>query len=70
MGNLLKELKRRNVYKVATVYVVASWLLLQVADTLFPAFDLPDSAIRIPATILLLGFPLVLALSWVFELTP
>jgi len=70
MGNLFQELKRRKVYKVTTVYVVSSWLLLQVADTLLPAFDLPDSAIRIPALILLIGFPLVLILAWVFELTP
>ena len=41
MGNLFQELKRRKVYKIATVYVVVSWLLLQVADTLFPAYELP-----------------------------
>ena len=70
MGSLFQELKRRKVYNVITIYVVTSWLLLQVADTLFPAFGLPDSAIRIPATILLIGFPLVVILAWVFELTP
>jgi len=70
MGNLFQELKRRKVYNVITVYVVTSWLLLQVSDTLFPAFDLPDDAIRIPAIILLIGFPLVIILSWVFEFTP
>ena len=70
MGSLFQELKRRKVYNVITIYVVSSWLLLQVADTLFPAFGLPDSAIRIPATILLIGFPLVVILAWVFELTP
>lgn len=57
MGNLFQELKRRKVYNVITAYVVTSWLILQVADTLFPAFNLHDNAIRIPALLLLIGFP-------------
>jgi len=69
VGNFLQELKRRNVYKVAAVYAAASWLLLQVADTLFPAFDMPDSAIKVLAIFLLFGFPIALILSWAFELT-
>ena len=70
MGSLFQELKRRNVYKVTTVYVVVSWLLLQVSDTLFPAFDMPESAVRFLAIILFIGFPLVIGLAWAFDITP
>ena len=70
MKPLLREFKRRNVYKVTVVYVVASWLLLQIADTLFPAFDMPEIAMRILAIGLFFSFPLVLLFTWAFELTP
>ena len=67
--NLFAELKRRNVYKVAVAYIVASWLLIQAASIFFPAFDAPASATRILIIILVLGFPIALALSWAFEIT-
>jgi TolB-like protein len=70
MRTLLQELKRRHVYRVTVVYVVASWLLLQVADTLFPAFGVEDGGLRILALTLLFSFPIVLLFAWVFELTP
>ena len=70
MKPLLREFKRRNVYKITVVYVVASWLLLQVADTLFPAIDMPEIAMRIYAIVLFFSFPLVLLFTWAFELTP
>lgn len=65
----IEELKKRNVIRVAALYVVASWLILQVGDLIFDAFDVPSWSIRLLIAILILGFPLVLGLSWVFELT-
>ncbi len=67
--SLLQELKRRNVVKVAALYVVASWLVLQAAELLFDAMNVPGEWLRFLIAILLLGFPLVLVFSWVFELT-
>jgi TolB-like protein len=67
---LLQELKRRHVYRITVVYVVVSWLLLQVADTLFPAFGIADSTMRKLALTLFFSFPIVLLFTWVFELTP
>jgi TolB-like protein/Flp pilus assembly protein TadD len=64
------ELKRRNVYKIAAAYIVGSWLLLQVADVLFPAFDMPIGSIRLLAVTLLFSFPLALILAWAFQITP
>jgi hypothetical protein len=67
---LVTELKRRNVFRVALFYIVSAWVIVQVAETLLPVFDVPDAAIRIIVLILALGFPLALVFSWVFELTP
>ncbi len=65
-----EELKRRNVIKAAVLYVVASWLILQVADVLFDALELPSMWVRLVLAILILGFPLTLIVSWVYEMTP
>ena len=70
MSKLLGELKRRNVFKVATIYVVVSWLVLQVATVVFPIFDIPDWASRLTAILLALGFPVAIVLAWAFDLTP
>ncbi len=69
-GNFFAELKRRNVYKVAAAYLVVSWLLIQAASILFPTFDAPASAMKILVVILAIGFPIALAFSWAFEITP
>lgn len=64
------ELKRRNVFRVAIAYLAGAWLLVEVADTLFSIYGLPESAARIVVTLLAIGFPVTLVLSWIYELTP
>ena len=54
--SLFAELQRRNVIRVAIFYVVTAWLVLQVADILLPAFDVPETAIRILVFVLAMGF--------------
>src|SRR5215469_3898876 len=70
MKNFLGELKRRNVYKVAVAYAVASWLLIQIATQVFPFFEIPNWAVRLVVLLLILGFPAALIFSWAFEITP
>jgi len=70
MGGLLSELKNRNVLRVAAAYAVLSWLLLQVADIILPAFSVPDWTFRLLVLVLALGFIPVLLFSWAYELTP
>jgi TolB-like protein/Tfp pilus assembly protein PilF len=70
MSNFFAELKRRNVYKVAVAYAVASWLLIQIATQVFPFFEIPNWAVRLVVIILVIGFPIALILSWAFEITP
>ena len=69
-GSLFQELKRRNVFRVAIVYVVVSWLLMQIGDVMFPALLLPDWTPTLLVAFLILGFPLVVIFAWAFELTP
>ena len=64
------ELKRRNVFRVAIAYLAGSWLLVEVAETIFPLFGFDDTPARILVIVLTIGFPLFLLFSWVFEITP
>jgi len=66
----IKELKRRNVIRVAVAYVIVAWLLLQVSDTLVPALHLPEWFHSGVALLLILGFPLAMIFAWAYELTP
>jgi TolB-like protein len=68
--SFFSELRRRNVVRMAALYAIASWVILQVADLLFEALELPATSVRLVLAILLLGFPLVLVFSWIYELTP
>ncbi len=68
--NIFEELKRRNVYKVAVAYVVVSWLLIQAASIMLPAFEAPAWMMKVLITALLIGFPIALGFSWAFEITP
>ena len=68
--NFFSELKRRNVVRMAGLYLVGSWLLTQVASTVLPMFGAPDWLPRSIVILLAIGFLPALIFSWVFELTP
>jgi adenylate cyclase len=70
LKNLLAELQRRNVTRMAMLYVVAAWLLLQVADVGISTLGLPEWTGRMVLLLLGLGFPVALVFAWVYELTP
>ena len=64
------ELRRRNVIRMAGLYVVGAWLVVQVAETLLPIFHTPEWVLQALVVLLALGFIPALVLSWIFELTP
>ena len=70
MPRLFEELKRRNVFKVGTAYVVLAWLLAQFTDVFLEPFGAPDWVIKTILLVLLGGFPLALFFAWAFEMTP
>ncbi|MCZ6911712.1 MAG: tetratricopeptide repeat protein [Proteobacteria bacterium] len=65
-----QELKRRNVYRVAAVYGVIGWLLVEVASVIFPTFNAPGWVMQVFTTLMFLGFPIALVFAWAFEITP
>ena len=70
MSSLFIELKRRNVIRVALVYIVAAWLLLQVADVVLNNIEAPNWVFQTILLLVVLGFPFAVIFAWAFELTP
>jgi adenylate cyclase len=68
--SFIAELRRRNVIRMAGLYLVGAWLVTQVAGTILPMFDAPDWVARTVVVLLAIGFIPALIISWVFELTP
>jgi TolB-like protein len=68
--SLITELRRRNVIRMAGLYLVGAWLLVQVAGTLLPIFHTPEWVLRTLVLLLAIGFLPALVFAWVFELTP
>jgi len=67
---LVSELRRRNVLRMAVLYVVAAWLIMQVAGVLIDLRSLPEWIGPIILPLLVIGFPIALIFSWFYELTP
>ena len=68
--SFINELKRRNVLRVAAAYVVTAWLVIQVVETILPAFGFGDVAVRIVTIVFGIGLIPSLVFAWAFELTP
>jgi predicted esterase len=69
MSRFIEELRRRKVFRVAGAYIVAAWVLLQVAGELVPILNLPDWTSRLVFLLLVVGFVPALILAWAFELS-
>src|SRR5438874_3391061 len=70
MSGFFEEVKRRKVYRVAVAYAIAAGGIIQLASAVFPAWELPNWALRLLIVLLLIGFPIALILAWAFDVTP
>ncbi len=70
MSSFFEEVKRRKVYRVAAAYIIAAGGIIQLASAAFPAWELPNWALRLVIVLLLTGFPIALILGWAFDVTP
>ncbi len=70
LKEFLSELKRRKVYRVSIAYGFASWLLAQIAGLITASFEADPWVMQMVIAILMLGFPVTLILSWVFDIGP
>jgi TolB-like protein/cytochrome c-type biogenesis protein CcmH/NrfG len=69
MSGFFEEVKRRKVYQVAVGYVIAAGAIIQLASAAFPAWELPNWALRVVIVLLLTGFPIALIFAWAFDVT-
>ena len=70
MQQFIAEMKRRKVFRVALVYAVGAWIVLQVAEVTFEPLNLPDWAMTFMIVLAIVGFALAIVLAWALEVTP
>ncbi|MFT7251818.1 MAG: TolB-like protein [Flavobacterium sp.] len=64
------ELKRRNIFKVATTYAIAGWLIIQIVTAIDEPLSLPGWFATTIIVLVFIGFPIALIIAWALELTP
>ena len=69
MLKLIKELRRRQVFRTTGLYVGGVWIVLQVAEVVLPAFDAPEWVMKALISVGIVGVPIVIALAWIFDIT-
>ena len=67
--SFIAELKRRHVYRVAVLYAVVGFAVMEGADIVAGNLDLPDAVSRVVTIATLAGFPVAIVLAWVYDLT-
>ena len=67
---LVEEMRRRRVFRVATLYVVSIWPILQIIDILSPTLNISDGTMRNLLFYSVLGFPIAIVFAWLYNLTP
>ena len=68
-NNIFKELKKRKVFRSCAIYAGASFIILQVCSIIFPALLLPEWSIRLLVILLIIGFPMIIIFSWIYDIT-
>jgi TolB-like protein len=69
-NKFLSELKRRNIFKVATTYAIAGWLIIQIVTAIDEPLSLPGWFATTIIVLVFTGFPVALIIAWALELTP
>jgi len=69
MSSLFTELRRREVFRTAGLYVGIAWIVIEGASVLLPAFDAPEWVLRALIIVAIIGLPVTLVLAWVFDIT-
>ncbi len=69
MSKLIRELRRREVFRTAGLYVGVAWILIEAASVFLPAFDAPDWVLRALIIVAIVGLPIVVVLAWVYDIT-
>jgi TolB-like protein len=67
--SLFRDLRRRHVFRLAGLYIVGAWVVIEVSSVFFPAWGIPDTALRYLFVAAALLFPVALIFSWIFDVT-
>ena len=69
LSQFWQELKRRKVIKVITMYAATAFIIMEAADIMLPRLGLPDWTVTLIIVLLIVGFPVTVILSWIFDYT-
>lgn len=70
LNQLWKEIKRRKVVRVLTMYTATGFIIIQAGDIMLPRLGLPDWTVTLIIVLLIIGFPITAIISWIFDITP
>jgi TolB-like protein/Flp pilus assembly protein TadD/DNA-binding winged helix-turn-helix (wHTH) protein len=70
LKRIIDDLQRRRVFRVALVYVICAWLIIQVSEAVFPALLIPTWGQTLVVMLMIIGFPIALVFAWAFQITP
>jgi tetratricopeptide (TPR) repeat protein len=69
MNRFIRELRRREVFRTAGLYIGICWLLIEVTSVVLPTFNAPDWVLRAVIIAAVIGFPIMLVLAWIYDLS-
>ena len=69
MPNIIAELKKRKVFNSAAIYLATAFILLQAAQIIIPALQIPEWTISFLVVLTILGFPVVIIISWIYDIS-
>ena len=69
MKRFISELRRREVFRTAGLYVGICWILIEASSVMLPTFGLPEWVLQWIIVAAFVGFPVMLVLAWVFDIT-
>jgi hypothetical protein len=69
MKKFIRELRRREVFRTAGLYVGIGWILIEAASVVAPIFDIPGWVLQFLVIAVLVGFPVMLVLAWVYDVS-
>ena len=69
MNRFIRELRRREVFRTAGLYIGVAWILIEVGSVILPTFDAPEWMMRALIIIAIVGFPVMLVLAWIYDVS-
>ena len=67
MPSFITELKKRKVFNSAAIYLATAFVILQAAQIIIPALLIPEWTLRLLVVLAILGFPVIIILSWIYD---